>query len=362
MGRGIVRWGFPRAAGAVPYLMEFLVVAVVTVLVTRGLLAMTGYPQIGGRGLHIAHVLWGGLLLALGVMMLLSFVGPAIRPVGSFVAGVGFGLFIDEVGKFLTSDNDYFFRPAVAVMYVTIVALVLAVHWVHGRRPLSPPEIYIAALSTAAGGVATGLTADARDEALRRLASVEDLPGARYAAEMVRSLPDGKGERHDLTDLGAWLVARLRRMLGTRIAERATLLILLVQTFVTLLGVVAVALALALDAADLEAEDTVPALIGGASAVAAALCVLVGVTRLRRRQRLAALRWLQRAVLIDLLLTRVFELAISQFGAIPSVVLDLLLLGTLEIARRNALDEDRAARSPVAAAVGGSAAGSAALA
>ena len=105
--------------------MEFLVVAVATVLATRFALFITGYPQLGGNGLHIAHVLWGGLLMAVGVMGLLSFNGRVIRPVGSFLAGVGFGLFIDEVGKFLTSNNDYFFTPSIAIMYVVIVLLVL---------------------------------------------------------------------------------------------------------------------------------------------------------------------------------------------------------------------------------------------
>jgi hypothetical protein len=338
MAQRYVRWGLPRAAGAVPYLLEFLVVTVATVLVTRFLLAITGYPQISGGGLHVAHVLWGGLLLALGVMMLLSFVGPVIRPLGSFVAGVGFGLFIDEVGKFITSDNDYFYKPAAAVMYVTIVVLVLVVHWIHGRRPLSPPELYIAALSTAAVGVTRGVTPTERDEALRRLDEAGDLPGAAATAEAVRALPDASVDRFNPGNAIAWVSDRLRRVLRNRWAERVTIVILAVQAIVTLFAMLVFAVGLVLEAAGvdgivLDTGDTVPAIISGASAVASAACVVTGVVQLRRKRRSSGYRWLQRAVLIDLLLTRVFEFAVSQFGAIPSVVLDLVLLAVLEIAR-----------------------------
>ena len=41
----------------------FLFAAVATVLLVRTFLAVSGYPQVGGGGLHIAHVLWGGLLM-----------------------------------------------------------------------------------------------------------------------------------------------------------------------------------------------------------------------------------------------------------------------------------------------------------
>jgi len=37
-----------------------LVFAVATILVIGALLALTGCPQLGGGGLHIAHMLWGG--------------------------------------------------------------------------------------------------------------------------------------------------------------------------------------------------------------------------------------------------------------------------------------------------------------
>lgn len=84
----------------------FLFVSIATVLVTRGLLAATGYPKIGTGELHIGHVLWGGLLL--GVAVLLIGMETQTRTWAASIAGIGFGLFIDELGKFLTKDVNYF--------------------------------------------------------------------------------------------------------------------------------------------------------------------------------------------------------------------------------------------------------------
>ena len=52
---------FARNIEAGNLLESFLVSAVASVLAIRSFLYLTGYPQLSGRGLHIAHLLWGGL-------------------------------------------------------------------------------------------------------------------------------------------------------------------------------------------------------------------------------------------------------------------------------------------------------------
>ncbi len=154
-------------------LQHFLVAAVASVLVIRLFLQLTGYPQIGGGGLHIAHMLWGGLFMLAALIVLLSFISKLAQSVAAILGGIGFGTFIDEVGKFVTSDNDYFFRPAVSIIYVTFILIFLAVRAIHSSQIYSAQEYLINALQEMEDVVLHHLDEAERNKTLRYLSQAD---------------------------------------------------------------------------------------------------------------------------------------------------------------------------------------------
>lgn len=157
---------FIRDFEAGGYLDLFLVTAVAAVLLIRLFLQLTGFPQLGNDSLHIAHMLWGGLLMLIALILLLSFLGRATNKAAAVIGGAGFGMFIDEVGKFVTQDNDYFFEPAIAIIYVIFILTYLLIRWIHSSRPRSPLEYLVNALQETQQIAVGDLDRDERDRAL----------------------------------------------------------------------------------------------------------------------------------------------------------------------------------------------------
>ena len=112
----------------------FFITAISTILIIRFYLKITGYPQIGGSTLHISHLLPGSLLMLVAIIILLSAVNRGARGFSAFIAGIGFGLDWDELGKFITKDNNYFFHATPGLIYITFVALYFIVRYSAQRR------------------------------------------------------------------------------------------------------------------------------------------------------------------------------------------------------------------------------------
>lgn len=106
--------------------LTLMISALLTLLGTRLFLQLLGWPTISFGVWHIAHVLWGGLLMILGAIFLLTNYGEKNRQISAIVIGIGWGLFIDEIGKYLTKNNDYWFQPAVIFIYISFIFLFLA--------------------------------------------------------------------------------------------------------------------------------------------------------------------------------------------------------------------------------------------
>ncbi|HQY33290.1 hypothetical protein [Actinotalea sp.] len=316
----LLRWGLPRDPAASSHLAGFLVATMTTVILTRGLLAATGFPQLGGGALHVAHVLWGGLLMALSLVVLLSFAGPVARPLGAVVGGVGFGLFIDEIGKFVTADNDYFYEPTAFLVYLVVVVLLLLAEALHGRRPHHPVEYLAGAADQAVAGLAGGFTPRARAQAQELLAAAGDVRGAAEVGAVLRAVDDDAAEVPNIIDIvSAAVVRATARIVTARWVPLATVAVLVLIT----LGGVVRGLGAWIAGTDAAWWVVAGLLSGALASTGTAVAGLVVV----RADRLRGYLLFRRAVVISLLVTQVFVFRLDEWSAVFGLLLDLAVLG-----------------------------------
>ena len=135
-----------KREGSERYILLSLVSFAASVIATRTFLELMGYPQLGNDTLHIAHVLWGGLLLFIASLLPLILANRWAFNLSAILSGVGVGLFIDEVGKFITQNNDYFYPPAAPIIYTFFLLTVLLYLSVRRPKDETPRELMYRAL------------------------------------------------------------------------------------------------------------------------------------------------------------------------------------------------------------------------
>jgi hypothetical protein len=306
----------------------FLFAAVATVLVVRTLLAVTGYPQVGGNGLHVAHVLWGGLLMGVAIVIVQILPGTRVRVRAALIGGIGFGLFIDEVGKFLTKDVDYFFKPAIAIIYAIFIAFYLAVRLVLERRPLNDRR-RLALAAIALSDLALGqLDVDSRNYAVGLLAGVDETSALRETAEAVRAgllaePPDRRSPEVWLTHLRDRLATVARRWFDD-IGELTVVRVIIAIEAVVVTG-----------GAVLLIVHPAPATVGRSlldvglpSAISLVVLVIAALRSLDGRHRDAA-EIAQWGVLIELLFTQVVIFNRQQFAGLIGFGINLVVIVAL---------------------------------
>ena len=327
-----------RAADA-DLLDTFLVTAVATVVVIRIFLEATGYPQLGSGSLHIAHVLWGGLGMLVAIVLLLLYLSPTTRLVAAVVGGAGFGAFVDELGKFVTSDNDYFFRPTAAILYALFVILFLATREIRRFRGLNREESLVNAVELAERLAMGTLAADDRDRALQLLAAADQahpLVAPLRATFLSAGLaPISFARLRWMGSAGARTYAAIvssrwfRRILAAIFILAGVGFVLTAVATVALLGGAFFGVVDAQIALDEETNGgTIASVIQAIAGLAAGVLIVRGVIALRR-SRVKAYRAFELAILVDLLLAQPFAFLDVGFGAAIDVFIDLALLATL---------------------------------
>jgi HPt (histidine-containing phosphotransfer) domain-containing protein len=179
-----------RRKGAQRYILLSLLSFAASVSVTRLFLQLTGYPQIGTGELHIAHVLWGGLLLFIATLVPLIYANRWAFTVTAILSGVGVGLFIDEVGKFITQTNNYFFPAAAPIIYAFFLITVLLYTRIRRKHPEDPrTEMYII-IDELEEVLDRDLSADERAEIIDRLHRISQQSSEKNLSRLGKSLEE----------------------------------------------------------------------------------------------------------------------------------------------------------------------------
>jgi len=302
---------------------NFLVASVVTIFVIRLFLKLTDYPQLQGAGLHVAHLLWGGLFMLIALVLLLSFVGRGMISLASIIGGIGFGTFIDELGKFITSDNNYFFQPTIALLYLIFISIYLFSKAIAKRGNISEKEYLVNSLAMVSEAVLNDLDIDEKKRALSYLRKCDQKDPLVISLIVfikdIDSIPVGKQSffiriRHAISEVymrGANLI----------LVTRIVVVVLLIQAALDIYsGLIVVIFRPSVSITEIGV------LI---SSTLAAVMVIVGMI-IFPSSKLHAFKLFKIAILLSLLVTQFFTFYQEQFRALIGLGINIILLTIID--------------------------------
>ncbi len=328
-----------RSTDASRNLDVLLAFAVAGVLANRFFLVLTGYPQLGGGTLHISHAIWGGLMMVVAIAVAVSTVSPAVRLFVAFLGGAGFGWFVDELGKFITRDVNYFFKPTLAIIYLVFIAMYLAFRSIQ-RAPYKPEEALLNGLEALKSAALGRLDEHTRQDAVR-LIDESGHPSA-LAVQVRELLADADTRAPKRSGLGARASQKLQEV-TERWAGHPRFAYVFAGVFLALsLSDVAQMVYYATYGPGLHSVTEWAITI---SSVLTFALAAIGAW-LIHRSRLRAYWWFERSILVALLITQVFLFHEAQLAGILDLTVTLAVWLCLRSAMR--VERERAAAAPIA--------------
>ncbi|MAG15954.1 hypothetical protein CMO88_02740 [Candidatus Woesearchaeota archaeon] len=299
---------------------NFLVAAVVSVLAIRFYLNLTGFPTLGGELLHFAHMLWGGLFMLISIFVLLIFLNRFTLRFAAVLGGIGFGTFIDELGKFITHDNNYFFQPTIAIIYLIFVLIYMLSQSINRLKKLTKQEYLINAMEFTKEAVYNDLDGHGKKRALELLkeANQKDplVKAVRSVLDKVDLVPV---KEPGLISKTHHIFHKLyRKLIKQKMFSTAIISFFVIYSLATL-------------AYTMRFSFSTPSFISLghlASSTLASGFIIIGLLKIKK-SRTNAYKMFKRAVLVAIFLTNFFTFYQQQLTALLGFAGNILILLTL---------------------------------
>jgi hypothetical protein len=276
------------------------------------------------------------VLMILALIISWLFLGSTPRLVSIVLGGIGFGLFLDEVGKFVTKSNDYFYGPSAEIMYLVVVVVLLIARIVRDLKKPTVPEALANAAAIATDGVGHGLPARLRIQADAHLHAAAGRGADEQLIGHIRGLIDAsKGTPDVLTRLRVASAALFPRFLLNRWVVSVAGGILVAASAVLL---VAWALTRVSDPATVKVIDRyfelshsgpVARIVVITGAATLVLALPATIAWLRGSTALWPLRWLRLAAMVFTFSNALVDFALEGFSALINLGLGLIVLAVV---------------------------------
>lgn len=317
-----------RNIEAVSYRENFLISAIVSIFFIRTYLHFAHYPKIGAGEFHIAHLLWGGFFMMAAILILLSFLNEKAAVISSILGGIGFGAFIDELGKFITSDNNYFFQPTIALIYIIFVLLYLLSRFIPKYRPYTEREYLVNALEMIKESAVNDFDEDEEKRAVEYLRNCDPKnPIVKALKQLLSKLEVEENPPPGLfTKIRRWVRDRYYVIARSGVVINIVIVFLVISTLATIVQIATLTLFRpALEFS--EYGQLLSSMLSGAF-------VIIGLFALRF-SRVEAYRFFRISMLITILLTQFFVLMHIGWYDLFELAIDIfaLLVITYAMAR-----------------------------
>lgn len=265
----------------------------------------------------------------LSLMLLLVFLNRSAFNTAAVLGGVGFGTFIDELGKFITKDNNYFFEPTVAILYIIFILIYLFVRYVDSRSTFSETEYLVNAIEMIKEAVQNDLDRKEKRMALRYLEKcktddtfIKDLKDILNKTDLADTPP-----KSFISQISKQLHILYEFLINQRWFVKGTLLVFGFSALFTLLASALLVYGIAAGNLTTLIEQN-PVSVSSvsqlmSSSFSALLVVLGGITIFKNRLRGFTL--LKFSVLISIFFTQVFAFYDHQFQALTGLIWNIFL-------------------------------------
>lgn len=317
---------FVRNARAASLYEYFFVSAAASILLIRAFLALTDYPQLGPGHLHIAHMLYGGIFMIASILISFSSLGHRSLSLAAFIGGTGFGFFIDELGKFITKDNDYFYKPTSVIIYLIFVLLFFVLRRLSRERTYTRLEYTVNSVAMLEEVILQDLDGTEHRQLQTYLHKADQNdPIIRQLRNVIAAIPEStivEYRRFDRirTLLEDWVAS----LVAKRKSRKIITAVYLTQAVISLeILVFSVATTYAAHGHTLHAIP-LPQIAQLASASISFLIVMLGSYYVLR-DRAVGFELFRRAILLDLLVTEPFVFYSEQFLAVFGLAFKLIM-------------------------------------